>query len=46
LTGSLTDVFIQGEAGEIIERLLSVLKKDFPVSKSQSTQNEDSGLGF
>ena len=29
LTGSLTDVFLQGEAGEIIDRLLAVIKKRF-----------------
>lgn len=27
LTGSLTDIFLQGEAGEIIERLLTVIKR-------------------
>ena len=30
LTDSLTDIFLQGEAGELIERLLAAVKKHIP----------------
>jgi NAD-dependent deacetylase len=46
LTGSLTDIFLQGEAGEIIDRLLSVIKKRLSDGQNRASPLSIQDFGF